>query len=230
VGILADIQRAQEADRKRKERERASDKLVTAIVIRMAELELSKDERTLVVAKLAAALDESPASTVGSTVNAASVPPTTSAPTPTTFKERTLGLLRASATGLTTAEVADGVYRASDSQSLHKARSMLDYLVRRSEAYTKNGRWFAGASDPVKVSDSNASATPLVRRTITESARPLTSREIVTRVLSLNPNVPKSHIISAVHKMTARGEVAKVGECFALASSARQAPPEATVN
>lgn len=219
MGILAEVERVQAEDRRRRERERRIDAMVGEFVRRAQNEGLTADESVLLVARFAAAIE------------AADAHPSPGAQTVTllvdekfaggTRKDRAQALLSSASNGLTVGEIATELYGATDGAARHKARSVLDYLARTDAAHAVDGRWYRGPA-PEKTSKREGSAkgapsaTPLARRVLDQANRPLTIREIVAAVLGLNKQIPKPHIYSALYKMQRRKEIIKDGDKYAL--------------
>jgi hypothetical protein len=237
MGFAADVERAQKLDRERRDRDRAVDAVVQATIPLLFALQHEEDI-AVAMGRIADAVEEK---LPGARVSAASAPEGESESMPlqeevvsaeglifrsqTTFKAETLDLMRSNPTGVALDDVASIIYRNEDGvRARHKARSMLDYLTRRGDAHRSaaSGRWVLGP-EPGKVrdlakedEDGSVSATPLVRRVLSEAKRPLLMKDIVAAVVSYNSATPKPHIYSAMHKMKNRGDVTKLGEAYAL--------------
>lgn len=129
------------------------------------------------------------------------------------LKAKALAMLGSAAVGVPLADVARGLYGVADKRTIHNARSMLAYLGRKGEAHEKGGRWFVGVASNSRrteqVSTADKSATPLVRRAFTETVHPLSLKEVMVSVLTMNPKTPKAHIYSALNKLKKRGEITK---------------------
>jgi len=230
VGIsAAEIERAQEAERHRHERERSIAVLASQLVDGARAAGLSREEKLVLMGKIASAIDETPAA---ATDNMGVTPSLSTAilshavvagmaalgrgAVGGSLSSRTLKLVTSSPAGVTVRDVAQAVYGATDRITCHRARGLLDYLSRQEAIHARDGKWFVGKAETAKKvrrgrklvrRAEDSSATPLVRRVLVETDRPLKISEIATAVLAFNGDVPKPHIYSVVYKMAKRGEV-----------------------
>jgi hypothetical protein len=221
MGVLEDILKAQTEERTRQRAaERRSE---VATVIRQALSGFERHDQMLILGAVANLLESGPSDgspAVGQVGNtpapdtAAGLAATGAfafAGPDSTIAARIESFLHGASAGAVPLDIATAVY--ADPGAIHRARSALEYLVRKGRARFSDGRWFALAatdkSAPQDAADGHAlaGASGLVRRVLSDATAPMSIRDIGAKVRTLNGDIPKSHIYSAVGKMTKSGQI-----------------------